>query len=223
VPTLLEARELGRCLPLGETWLLRDVSLEINAGDRLAVVGPTGAGKTVLLRALAMLDPFDAGEIRWHNQPVADVEIPDFRRQVVYLHQRPVLWEQSVETNLRLPYELKGHAKKQFDRDRVVALFEHVGRDASFLGKPARDLSGGEGQLVALIRAMQLDPGILLLDEPTAALDAATSRSIEQLVARWFEESSSGRAYLWVSHDSEQVGRIAQQVYQMTAGSIQRA
>jgi putative ABC transport system ATP-binding protein len=223
VPSLLEARELGRCLPPEETWLLRDVSLAINAGDRVAVVGPTGSGKTVLLRALALLDPLDAGEIRWRDQPLADSAIPDFRRQVVYLHQRPVLWEESVEADLRLPYELKVHARKQFDRDRVVALFEHVGRDASFLEKPARDLSGGEGQLVALIRAMQLDPSILLLDEPTAALDSGTSRSIEQLVARWFEESSADRAYLWISHDSEQVGRVAQQVYQIKAGRLQRA
>jgi putative ABC transport system ATP-binding protein len=217
---LLEARGVGR--RLDETdWLLHDVTLTVAPGDRLALVGPSGAGKTLLLRTLALLDPLDAGGIYWKGEPLLDDAIPVFRGQVIYLHQRPALFDGTVEANLRQPFLLRAHRARRFDRERVLGLLAGLGRDASFLTRLQRDLSGGEGQMVALVRALQLEPAVLLLDEPTAALDRSTAQVLEQMVDRWWTEASGGRAFVWVSHDPEQARRVARRQVRMQAGRLQ--
>jgi putative ABC transport system ATP-binding protein len=217
---LLEARGVGRRLH-GTVWLLHDVTLTVAPGDRLALVGPSGSGKTLLLRTLALLDPLDAGAVYWNGEPLRGAAIPAFRRQVIYLHQRPALFEGTVEANLRQPFLLRAHRASRFDRERVLALLVGLGRDASFLTKVQRDLSGGEAQIVALVRALQLDPAVLLLDEPTAALDRSTAQVLERMVERWWEEAPGGRAFVWVSHDPEQARRVARRQVRMQAGRIQ--
>src|SRR6266478_4288314 len=101
---LLEAQRIGRFARESRNWLLRDVSLAVRGGDRLAIIGPTGSGKTLLLRSLALLDPTDEGQVLRLNGPISPDSVPDFRRQVIYLHQRPALIEGTVEDNLRLPF-----------------------------------------------------------------------------------------------------------------------
>jgi len=219
-PPLLEARHIARRDPDSQQWLLDDVSLEIAPGERLAVVGPSGSGKTLLLRALALLDPFDRGEVRWRDRPVRRDEIPAFRRQALYLHQRPALLEETVEAALRRPFSLRSHRAGQFDRDRVLHWLGQLERDGSFLDKRARDLSGGEIQITSLLRAIQLDPALLLLDEPTAALDARTTSNTEQLVERWVEESPGARAFVWVSHDADQARRVARRTLRVDGGRV---
>jgi putative ABC transport system ATP-binding protein len=220
-PPAIEVRGIGRRHPRGEGWLIRDVSFAVHPGDRLAVLGPSGAGKTVLLRALAMLDPLDTGEIRWRGHPVRGGSVPSYRKQVIYLHQRPALLDGSVEDNLRHPFTLKAHHATKFDPGRVVELLGCLDRDATFLGKSSRDLSGGEGQIVALLRAVQLDPAVLLLDEPTASLDRATSRAVEGLLDRWLAAGHGGRALVWVSHDRDQARRVTGQALHLRAGRLE--
>jgi putative ABC transport system ATP-binding protein len=217
---LLEARSLGRRRPGDDGWLLRDVHIVVRPGQRVAVLGPTGAGKTLLLRALALLDPLDQGVVLASGQPVRSEAVPSFRSTVIYLHQRPALFEGTVESNLRHPFLLKAHRKRRFDRDWLVGLLQGLVRDASFLEKLHRDLSGGEAQIVALLRALQLDPMMLLLDEPTASLDGEAVRAIEGVLSRWYAEGAGRRAYLWVTHDPEQAERVADQILYMQAGRI---
>jgi putative ABC transport system ATP-binding protein len=205
---VIEVRGIGRRNPKVEGWLIRDVSFALHRGDRLAVLGPSGAGKTVLLRALAMLDPLDAGEIHWQGHAVPGRAVPSFRKQVIYLHQRPVLLDRTVEDNLRHPFMLKAHSDRRYDPERVVALLGCLNRNAAFLGKLTRDLSGGEAQIVALLRAVQLDPVVLLVDEPTASLDQATGHAVEGLLDRWLLAGHGERALVWVSHDREQAARV---------------
>ena len=107
---LVEVENLSRRRPDGQGWLLRDIALTLRAGTRLAVVGPSGAGKTLLLRAVDLLDRPDSGCVRWKGQPVRRERVPGFRRQVLYLHQRPALVEDTVERALRRPLALKIHA-----------------------------------------------------------------------------------------------------------------
>jgi ABC-type sugar transport system ATPase subunit len=102
---LLEVRKLTRTD--GGRVLLDDVSLEVGAGERVALQGPSGSGKTLLLRSLALLDPLDQGEVLYEGEPVADDEVPGFRRRVVYLTQAPVLVEGTVADNLALPFRLR--------------------------------------------------------------------------------------------------------------------
>ncbi|QDU92527.1 ABC transporter ATP-binding protein [Lignipirellula cremea] len=200
--------------------LLEDVSLSVRGGDRIALLGPSGSGKTLLLRALGMLDPLAAGEIHWRGQPVRGNEVPRFRSQVIYLHQRPALVEGAVEENLRQPYSLRAHADKRFQRDRIVAWLESLGRDASFLAKQQRDLSGGESQLAALLRAIQLDPILLLLDEPTATLDGLAAGQVETLVEAWLNDQPTTRATVWVTHDHEQARRVSTSVLHIREGKL---
>jgi putative ABC transport system ATP-binding protein len=218
---LLTACGLCRRKRGGEDWLLRGVCLAISPGDRLAVTGPSGAGKTLLLRALALLDPLDEGTIQWRGVGVSGDLVPVYRREVVYLHQRPSLFEGSVETNLRYPLSLKSNQGHSFDKDQMVDLLDGLGRPASFLQKSSRDLSGGEAQIVSIIRALLFGPSILLLDEPTASVDEGTARAAEDLIRQWLSEIPANRAFLWVTHDSDQARRIADQCLHIECGRVE--
>jgi len=219
---LLEACGVGRRDGAAGAELLADVSLALRAGDRLGLAGPSGAGKTVLLRALARLDPVTSGDIFWQGGTVHGSRVPAYRAHVIYLHQRPVLVEGTVESNLRLPFQLKQHHQQQFDRPRIVAWLGRLDRDESFLAKRHHDLSGGEAQLTGLLRALQLDPQVLLLDEPTAALDRPTATLAEKLLAEWLADRPGQRAYVWVSHDMQQTERMCEAILRMNGGHIQK-
>jgi putative ABC transport system ATP-binding protein len=217
---LLEAVNIGRLVPGTRHWLLRNVSLTVRRGERLAIVGPTGSGKTLLLRSLALLDPIAEGQILWLGQPIRARSVPAFRQDVTYLHQRPALVEGTVEDNLRVPFAFGVHAQASFDREQTLSMLDSVARGAEFLSRSWRDLSGGEAQIVALVRVLQLNPAVLLLDEPTASLDAVTTKSIEELIACWYARSAGQRATVWVTHDGEQSTRVATQVLRMNSGHL---
>jgi putative ABC transport system ATP-binding protein len=126
----------------------------------------------------------------------------------------------SVEDNLRYPFSLKVYRDARFDRERVVELARRAGRGSDFLDKRASELSGGEAQIAALIRVLQVDPDVLLLDEPTASLDPASAREIEALVSAWFDDGHDERASIWVSHDPAQAKRVGERQLVMTAGTL---
>ena len=218
--TAIEVKSIGRRDRKTEDWLIRDVSFGVRFGDRLGVLGPSGAGKTVLLRALAMLDPLDAGAIRWQGRAVHGDAAPDYRKHVIYLHQRPALFEGNVEQNLRYPFTLKSHQGRSFDRERAIEFLISLGRDRAFLDKSSRDLSGGEAQIVAFVRAVQLEPSVLLLDEPTASLDPATAQALEGVLDRWLAARTAERALVWVSHDREQTLRMTARKISLCSGRL---
>jgi putative ABC transport system ATP-binding protein len=184
-------------------------------------MGGSGAGKTLFLRSLALLETWDKGSLRWLGRPVEDGEVPSFRSQVIYLHQRPALEDGTVEENLRAVFRFKTNRARAFDRPGIQSYLARIGFESSFLGKPARLLSGGEGQVVSLLRAVQLNPRALLLDEPTAALDAEKARAVEEIVFRWFGEAPPGKAYIWVCHQKEQAARISSRILMMERGCLQ--
>ncbi|MDE1184179.1 ATP-binding cassette domain-containing protein [Paraburkholderia sp.] len=224
--SLVEARHITRRDPLRGHVLLQPASFVLHAGDSVSVTGPSGSGKSVFLRALALLDPLDGGEILWcGNRPGRQV-IPAYRRHVAYLRQRPALIDGTVEDNLRYPFSLATYADIRFDRARAASLATQAGRGPDFLDQYASDLSGGEAQIVALIRVLQLDPRVLLLDEPTASLDPASSQAIEALVRAWFTngnddtDASHARASMWVSHDPAQAQRMSARHLTMLAGEV---
>src|SRR5262249_906755 len=110
---------------------------------------------------------------------------------------------------------------RSFDPARAEELFGRLGREPGFLAKSSRDLSGGESQLVGLVRALQLDPAVLLLDEPTASLDPATTRAVEGLLEDWLDADPSARALVWVSHDADQVRRMTDRRVYLRAGRLE--
>ena len=199
--------------------LIDNVSLKIVSGDRIAIVGDSGSGKTVLLRMLGMLDPLEHGVVHCNDVPICGDLVPAYRQSVGYMHQKPTLLEGSVESNLQQPFRLHINTNKNFNRNRVVDWLEQLGRDEFFLEKPAANLSGGESQITSLLRLLQLDPAVLLLDEPTAALDEATSTLVENLLLNWCDENKS-RAFVLVSHELAQTRRLCRTRYRMTAGQL---
>lgn len=219
-PRLLEAVRLGRRHPDGRKWLLRDVSVCLRPGDRAALVGATGSGKTLLLRALVLLDRVDTGQVLWRGETPRPDEIPAFRRQVALVHQRPVMFPGTVEENLRIPFALRACRHLRFDRQEILRQLHAIGRAETFLGQPCDNLSGGEQQIVALLRSLQLAPDVLLLDEPTAALDAGTAEAVEALVAAWYAGDPAARATLWVTHDRVQAERIGRRLITMAGGVV---
>lgn len=203
------------------TTLLLPTTFSVRPGDRIALTGPSGAGKSVLLRALALLDPLDDGHVTWHGETVTAHAIPTYRCQVAYVRQRPALLPGTVEDNLRLPFQLRArHRSAGFDRSTALALLAGAQRDASFLDKPAADLSGGEAQIAALVRTLQTSPTLLLLDEPTAALDPASARAIEALLQHWFAQAPDRHAWMWITHDPAQAARIGHRHWRVEAGRL---
>ncbi len=216
---LLQAVNLTRRVD-GKT-LLDDITLDLATGARLGLVGPTGSGKSLLLRSLALLEPVDSGDLLWQQAPVANDQATIYRSQVIYVHQRAAAFEGTVETVLRQPFQLKAHRDRHFDREWIVDQLATVARDAAFLDQAHEQLSGGEAQIVALLRAIQLSPRVLLLDEPTSALDRQSARHVESIVMRWYDDSPDSRAYIWVSHDPSQADRVCDSLISMHAGQIQ--
>lgn len=217
---IIEARTLLRRDAIAATALLDVTNFSLATGERAVMTGPSGAGKSVFLRALALLDPIDAGRILWHGRVIDRRAIPRYRRCVAYVRQRPALIEGTVEDNLRYPYSLRAYSDARFDRGRAAQLVSAAGKSEDFLRKRASELSGGEAQVTALIRVLQLEPEVLLLDEPTASLDPQSTRAIEALVASWFEADRTARASIWVSHDPAQAERVGTRRLTMRAGHL---
>lgn len=218
---MLAATHLQRRDARSGVTLLQPATLAVRAGDRIALTGPSGAGKSVLLRALALLDPLDGGQVTWQGQAIRLSAVPAYRCHVAYVRQRPALLPGTVEDNLQMPYQL--HARRHsagFDRDAAIVLLARAERDAGFLDKSAADLSGGEAQIAALVRTLQTRPTVLLLDEPTAALDPASARAVESLLLHWFAQAPDRHAWIWVTHDPAQAERIGHQQWRMVAGHL---
>lgn len=201
--------------------LLDHISAAVSAGDRIALSGGSGAGKSLLLRTMALLEIPGGGELLWRGQAIARAEIPLYRSQVIYLHQRPALGSGSVADCLRQVFNLKIHRGKQYAEAAILDYLADIGLDRRFLDKHLGDLSGGEAQIAALLRAIQLQPQILLLDEPTAALDAGKTLAIEKIVGHW-HAAAQPRAYVWISHNPEQSRRVADQTWSMDGGRLRR-
>jgi putative ABC transport system ATP-binding protein len=190
---------------VGERRLWQGITLELGAGERLALVGPAGCGKTLLLRQLAWLDPLEGGQVRLLGLPPQAWSLPRYRAQVAYLAQRPQVFAGTVAQNLDEPWTYRCHQGRSRQPQRLLAWLEQLGREPTFLGQDAGRLSGGETQLLALLRLLQLDPVVLLLDEPTASLDGATSLTLEALLLQWLRGGE--RALILTSHDPAQVER----------------
>lgn len=219
-PILLEALRLSRVDPTTHAALLNPVDFSLRAGERVVITGSSGSGKSLLLRALALLDAPADGSLTWMNQAVLAQDIPRFRTQVCYLAQRAALVEGTVADNLRFPFTLKALRERTFDIGIAERLLVQAGKNAGFLDKQAADLSGGEAQIVAVVRVLLLAPQVLLLDEPTSALDPQSAAAVETLVVQWFEQHPEACGYIWVTHDQEQARRMSSRWLSMDQGVL---
>ncbi len=191
----------------GQT-LLQDITLRIEAGRRLIVMGANGAGKSLFLRLCHGLIAPTAGHCDWANGAAR----PQAQAMVF---QRPVLLRRSVAANLEYPLTLMGLARAA-RRETVEQTLERFGLSA-LANRPARLLSGGEQQRLALARAWAMRPQVLFLDEPCSALDPSATRIIEAMVAQFSEE---GITIVMTTHNLGQARRLAEQVAFLHRGRL---
>jgi tungstate transport system ATP-binding protein len=196
-------------LQAGATAILNRLSLTVASGPPTLIVGPNGAGKTTLLRLCMGLTAPSSGRISWGGR--ADGALT--RRAILF--QRPVMLRRTAAANVAYALAQAGTPRKPRAK-RVAALLDRVGL-ADLALRPARRLSGGEQQRLALARALARDPEILLLDEPTANLDPSATRSVEEIVLM---AAQSGIKIVMASHDLGQVRRLAGDVVFLVRGAL---
>lgn len=197
---------------VGPVEIIRGITLELHEGAPSLLVGPNGAGKSVLLRLLHGLLAPSGGAVAWARP---DARPPGLAPREAMVFQRPVLLRRSVLANATYPLRLLGHTPADA-RLRAEAALERVGL-GRMLHRPARALSGGEQQKLALARAWALSPEVLFLDEPTAALDPAATRAVEAIVEAIAE---SGTKVVMTSHDLAQARRLAGEVLFLHHGRV---
>jgi ABC-type iron transport system FetAB ATPase subunit len=197
-PPLLSARGLRS--PFGGPF-----TFDVHAGECIAIQGPSGAGKSVLLRMLADLDPHD-GDALLDGRSAASMPAPDWRAAVVYQAAEPAWWEATARAHFTAA-----------DQDAVDAALAALGLSANLLDTEIERLSTGERQRLALVRSLARRPRVLLLDEPTAALDPDAVARVEALLRDFL---ARGMAILIVTHSDEQARRLAQRTFRIDQGQL---
>jgi ABC-type multidrug transport system ATPase subunit len=177
----------------------------LQAGECVAIQGPSGAGKSVLLRMLADLDPHE-GEVFLDGRSSTSMPAHEWRAQVVYQPAEPAWWEATAGEHF-------GGAQPGF----VDAALAALGLSANLLDTEIERLSTGERQRLALVRSLAREPRVLLLDEPTAALDPGSVARAEALLAACL---ARGMALLIVTHSGEQARRMAQRIFHLDQGRL---
>ena len=174
-----------------------------------ALFGPSGSGKSTVLRLCNRLEVPTSGQVLFCGEDIAAIDPLWLRRQVGMCFQRPTPFPGSVADNLRA-------ADPDASDERMCDMLARVALTGSWLTRDPTALSGGEAQRVCLARTLMAEPRVLLLDEPTSAVDATAAGVIEGAVRTMVDES--GIAVLWVSHDLAQVERLADRVFTIEHG-----
>lgn len=205
----------GVAVRYGSVTALQGVTLDLPAGEVLAVLGPSGCGKSTLLRVVAGLEAAAAGRISFDGADLAGV--PTHRRGFALMFQDGQLFaQQSVGSNVGYPLRIRRRPRREIAA-RVAELLELVGL-AGYADRSPSTLSGGERQRVALARALAVEPRLLLLDEPLSALD----KSLRERLALDLREilTSAGTTAMFVTHDHEEAYVVADRIALMRDGEV---
>ncbi len=190
--------------------VLDEITASIPAAGITVVSGPSGAGKTTVLRLCNRLEIPDVGTVSYRGQLLDELDPLALRRQVGMVFQRPTPFPGSVADNLAV-------AHPDASTEALAMALERVALDPGLLDQEARTLSGGELQRMCLARTLVTRPETLLLDEPTSALDAQPKQVFES-TAR--ELAAQGITIIWVTHDDAQAARVADRTYQLRDGHL---
>ena len=194
---IFELDNLGLISP--EKMILEGISLSIKEGEHLTITGPSGSGKSSLLKLLAALVSPSSGQLFYQGQEMGDLDPVAYRREVSYCFQQPVLFGQTVRDNVAFPFEIR---QIPFDQERVLTALARLNLGPEFLEKPIKDLSGGEKQRVALVRNLLFEPKVLLLDEVSSGLDEKTKILLRTFLNDLHQE---GVTLIEVTHDQQEI------------------
>jgi tungstate transport system ATP-binding protein len=213
-PPILPLRLEGVAYAAEGKRLLAGITLDLAAGPRSVILGPNGAGKSLFLRLCHGLLRPSAGRVDWQG-PGAALAGDAMRRRQAMVFQRPVLLRRSAAANIDYALSLRGLSRGA--RAPLVAeALAQVGL-AALAGRPARVLSGGEQQRLALARAWALHPEVLFLDEPTASLDPAATRAVEEIIDAFHR---AGTKIVMTTHDLGQARRLADEIIFLHEGRL---
>lgn len=194
----------------GSTTVFTDVSVTLPGGRCTAVVGPSGVGKTSLLRLLNRMSEPTSGRILLDDVPITEFDVLELRRRVGLIPQRATLLEDIVRDEVRV-------GRPGLTDAEVAALLVRAGLPETFLHRRCGELSGGEAQRVCLARGLAVRPEALVLDEPTSALDEVAARAVANLIG---EHTKGGGTVVLVSHDSGFVGTVADDILLLDGGRL---
>lgn len=197
--------------------VLKNIDLQIKKGTSTALVGPTGSGKTVMLRLIDLLEKPSSGTVYFEGTDANESNNTrlDIRRQIGMVFQKPLAFKASVYDNIA--YGLKIRGRKENLEGRIKELLELIGLQG-YENRNALKLSGGETQRLALARAMITDPKLLLLDEPTANLDPISKKKLEELILKINRESET--TIIMTTHDLLQGQKLADRMVILYNGQI---
>lgn len=200
----------------GDKTVLQIPRLEIESGEVLALLGPNGAGKTTLLRVMGLLQLPDVGTVQFNGAAAGSGNALAIRRRIANVFQEPLLLNASVYENAGLGLKLRGLSSREID----VKLKPWLGRlGIAHLGaRAARTLSGGEAQRTSLARALAVEPELLLLDEPFAALDPTTRETLLRDFQRLIKDT--GITTVFVTHDRDEAVVLADRVGVLVGGRL---
>jgi putative ABC transport system ATP-binding protein len=206
----LETQHLSRAV-VGKL-LTNDISVRIEVGEVLAVVGPSGSGKSSFLRLLNRLDEPSGGSVLLNGQDYKELEPEELRRRVGMVMQTPYLFPGTVANNVSYGPRQRGEA---FVDAQIAAVLQRVGL-SGFQQRDVSNLSGGEAQRVSIARTLANAPEIILLDEPTSALDENSARDVEDLVLDVIRERQM--TCVIVTHNNDQARRLADRTMIIAGG-----
>lgn len=180
--------------------ILSDINLAVDKDDYLTITGPSGGGKSTLLKIIATMISATTGDIFYQGKNINRYDPISYRREISYCFQQPTLFGKDVLENLSFPAKIR---QVDFDKSRAIQLMQFVKLDEQMLAQPITELSGGEKQRVALIRNLMYLPKILLLDEVTTGLDTDNKVIVWDLIERLKE--NSGITLIAVTHDEQEI------------------
>jgi len=212
---ILRSEHLGRVV--GDRILVEDVNFDVRVGEVMAVVGPSGSGKSSLLRLLNRLDEPTSGTVFVQGTDYRQIPPRELRRKLGLVTQRPFLFPGTVVENLRFGPEQRGETLSQ---DSLEDLLARVGLKG-YAARNVANLSGGEAQRVSVSRTLANHPLVLLLDEPTSALDETSKSGVESLLQEIIDDQ--GITCVLVTHDTAQAARLAQRALVLESGRVKRA
>ncbi len=213
----LRLEQVNLSASVGSQYLLKGISFEVFKGDRVAIVGPSGAGKTSLLRLLNRLSEPTSGSIYLENQEYRQIPVIQLRQQVPLVLQESKLLGMTVREALEYPLVLRGLPRSQIQQ-RLSYSIEQLHIPEDWLGKTELQLSVGQRQLVAIARALVIQPKILLLDEPTSALDAGRAFRLLEVLTQ--VATTSQTTILMVNHQLELAQQFCTRVLYLQDGQL---
>jgi osmoprotectant transport system ATP-binding protein len=214
----IEFRQVTKTYPGRETPAVSKLSLTIPAGEICCLVGPSGGGKTTIMKMVNRLIPFDSGDILIDGRSILELDGTELRRRIGYVIQQVGLFpHMTVEQNVATVPRLLGWDKRRI-RERTAELLELVGLDAADGGRYASSLSGGQRQRVGLARALAADPPLMLMDEPFGALDPITRDRLQNEFWRLHERVRT--TVIFVTHDIDEAIKLGERIAILREGGV---